>query len=154
MKKTLTFAVEIHAPRRLVWQKMLDAEGYKVWTSAFCEGSYYAGSWNAGSKVQFLTPSGDGMTAVIAENRPYEYVSIRHLGEISNGIEDTTSAKVLAWAPAYENYEFSDTGSGTTVTVSLDTVPEYEQFMLDTFPKALNLLKQMCEREGIASGGA
>jgi hypothetical protein len=148
MKKTLTFAVEIHAPRRLVWQKMLDAEGYKEWTRAFCEESYYTGSWEEGSKIQFLSPSGDGMTAVIAECRPFEYVSIKHLGEINKGVEDTTSEKVRAWAPAYETYEFSETSIGTTVTVHLDTVPEFEQYMLDTFPKALNLLRQMCERDG------
>ncbi len=151
MKKTLTFTVEIQAPRRLVWETMLGPEGYKAWTSAFSEGSYFAGSWETGSKIQFLGPSGDGMTAVIAESRPYEYVSIKHLGEVSKGVEDTTSEKVRAWAPAYENYEFSETTTGTTVTVRLDTVPDFEQYMLDTFPKALSLLKQICERP--PSGG-
>lgn len=27
---------------------------------------------------------------------------------IESGVEDTTSEKVRAWAPAYENYRFSD----------------------------------------------
>ena len=153
MKKTLTFSVEIRAPRSVVWHKMLDAEGYSTWTAAFCEGSYYVGSWETGSKIQFLAPSGDGMTAVVAESRPFEYVSIRHLGEISQGVEDTTSEKVRAWAPAYENYEFTEAGSATTVTVRLDTVPEYEQYMLETYPKALQRLKELCEAERTAAGG-
>lgn len=147
MKKTLTFTVAIQAPRRLVWEQMLGAEGYKAWTAPFCEGSTFEGSWETGSKIRFLTPSGDGMTAVISESRPCEYVSIKHLGEISNGVEDTTSDKVRAWAPAYENYEFSETEKGTTVTVRLDTISEYEQYMRDTFPKALSVLRNMCERE-------
>lgn len=145
MKKTLTFAVSIQAPRRLVWETMLDPEGYKVWTAAFMEGCYFSGSWETGQKIQFLAPNGDGMTAMIEENRPFEHISIRHMGEVSAGVEDTTSPKVLVWAPAYEKYSFVDAGADTEVTVSLDTVPEYEQYMLDAYPKALELLKALCE---------
>ena len=146
MNKTLTFTVSIAAPRQLVWDTMLDPESYKAWTSVFTEGSYFTGSWDEGSKIHFLGPDGSGMTAVIAKSTPHEFISIRLLGEISNGVEDTTSEKVRAWAPAYENYEFADAEGGSTVTVSLDTVPEYVQFMLDTYPKALALLKDLCER--------
>lgn len=146
--KTLTFNISIKAPKRRVWETMLGDEGYRIWTSPFGEGSYFSGSWEKGSKIQFLGPGGDaGMTSVIAENNPYEYVSIRHLGEISNGVEDTTSEKVKAWAPAYENYSFTEAAGETTLSVSLDTLPEWEQFMVETYPKALNLLKELCERD-------
>ena len=144
--KTLTFETTIHAVRPQVWATMLGPEGYKAWTAAFCEGSYYRGSWEQGAKIQFLAPSGDGMTPVIAENKPHEFVSIRHLGMIEHGVEDTTSDKVRAWAPAYENYRFADVPGGCRVTVSLDTAAEWEQYMLDTYPKALALLKELCER--------
>jgi hypothetical protein len=154
MKKTLNFSVSIRAPRRIVWDTMLGADGYKAWTSAFCEGSHFVGSWDEGSKIQFLAPSGDGMTAVIAESKPYEHVSIRHLGEVSQGVEDTTSDKVRAWAPAYENYTLADAAGATTLTVSLETVPAYEQYMLDTFPKALDLLRDLCERAAKAGADA
>ena len=145
MTKTLTFEIAIRAPRARVWDVMLDPESYKAWTSAFCEGSYFVGSWDEGAKIQFLSPSGDGMTAVIAENRPHEFVSIRHLGVIEKGVEDTSSEKVRAWAPAYENYRFSDLPDGCRLTVAVDTVAEYEQYMRDTFPKALALLKELAE---------
>lgn len=153
MKKTLTFEVAIGAPRALVWETMLGAEGYKAWTSAFAEGSCYAGSWEAGEKMRFLGPSGDGMTAVIAENRLHEFVSIRHLGMIENGVEDTMSEKVRAWAPAHENYRFADLpAGGCRVTVTLDTAAEWEQYMLETYPKALALLKGLCERQAAPTG--
>jgi hypothetical protein len=152
MKKTLNFSVSIQCPRRMVWDTMLGLDGYKVWTAAFCEGSYFSGSWAEGQKIRFLSPGGDGMIAVIAENRPYDHVSVRHIGEISGGVEDTTSTKVQAWAPAYENYTFVESGDGTEVTVSLDTASEWEQYMLDTYPKALVLLKNLCESK--AKGGA
>jgi hypothetical protein len=153
MKKALTFSISIKAPKRFVWETMLGDQGYRIWTSAFGEGSHFSGSWDEGSKIQFLGPGGDGgMIAVIAENKPYEFLSIRHLGEISKGIEDTTSEKVRAWAPAYENYSFAEANGGTTVTVYLETSPEWEEFMLEAFPKALNLLKELCERDALAAG--
>ena len=148
MKKTLTFSVSIQSPRIHVWETMISLEGYRVWTAAFMEGCYFSGSWEQGTKIQFLAPDtggGGGMTAVIAENRPYEFISIKHLGEVAGGVEDTTSEKVLAWAPAYENYSFAETSGGTEVTVSLDTLPEHETYMNETFPKALALLKNLCE---------
>lgn len=145
MKKTLTFAIDIAAPRALVWDTMLDPEGYKAWTAAFCEGSHFAGSWDEGAAIRFLAPNGDGMVAEIAANRPHEFVSIRHLGEINMGAVDTSSDKVRSWAPAYENYTFSDRDGGTFVEVALDTVPEYVPYMENTFPKALELLKRLCE---------
>ena len=146
MTKTLTFQVDIQAPRQRVWQTMLDAEGYRAWTAAFCEGSTFEGSWDAGAAIRFLAPSGDGMIAEIAEHRPAEWVSIRHLGMIEKGVADTTSDKVRAWAPAYENYHFQALpGNGCRVTVTLDTLPDYEAYMLDAYPKALALLKSGCE---------
>jgi hypothetical protein len=152
MKKTLNFSVFIQCPHRMVWDTMLGSEGYKVWAAAFFEGSYFAGSWAEGQKIQFLVPGGDGMVAIIAENRPYDYVSVRHIGEISGGVEDTTSTKVQSWAPAYENYTFVESGDGTEVRVSLDTILDWEKHMLDTYPKALVVLKNLCESK--ARGGA
>ena len=154
MNQTLAFSIAIDAPRKLVWDTMLDQEDYKAWTSVFCEGSHFSGSWDEGSKIQFLAPNGDGMTAVIAENKPYEYVAIRHEGEIKGGVEDTTSESVRAWAPAYETFTFVDSGNGTEVRVSLETIPEYVEYMNETYPKALEVLKQLCESKAGQKGTA
>lgn len=145
MNKTLEFSVTIQAPRALVWKTMLEPAGYEAWTAAFTEGSCFSGSWDQGQPIRFLAPNGDGMVAVIEENRPLELISIRHLGQIKDGVEDTTSPEVKAWAPAYEKFAFTDAPNGTQVKVSLDTVPAYESYMLETYPKALQLLKSLCE---------
>ncbi len=145
MKKTLQFTVSIQAPRQLVWEQMIDPEGYKIWTAAFCDGSYFEGSWQQGEKIQFMAPGGDGMASEIAESRLHEYISIRHLGEVRGGVADTTSPAILAWAPAYENYTFADNATGTEVIVALDTLSDYEHYMTETFPEALGLLKTLCE---------
>jgi hypothetical protein len=117
---------------------MIGAESYKRWASAFAEGTYFEGSWEQGAKIKFLSPpSGDGMVAEIAQNRNNEFISIRHLGFVSNGVEDTTSESVRAWAPTYENYTFTSVSAGTKLVIELDVPSEWEEYMNEAWPKAL-----------------
>ncbi len=141
----LEFSVSINAPVAQVWEIMIDPESYKAWTRPFCEGSYFIGSWDEGQQIRFLSPDGGGMTSVVAENRFLEYISIKHLGFIKGGIDDTESEEVKSWAPAYENYTFTSNGNATIVDVDMDITADFEAYMLDTWPKALAVLKSLCE---------
>ena len=145
MKTTQRFDILIHAPREHVWTTMLQSPGYERWTAEFCEGSRYEGSWEPGASIRFLGLNGDGMVSEIAEHRPAEFVSIRHLGFIQNGVDDTSSEAVRAWAPCYENYHFAQEAGGTRVRVETDVFGGYEAFMAETWPRALQRLKQICE---------
>ena len=149
--KRIQFTATINAPVPTVWRFMIGPESYKRWASAFTEGCYFEGSWEQGAKIKFLSPpSGDGMVAEIAQNRKNEFISIRHLGYISNGVEDTTSESVRAWAPAYENYTFISVPEGTKLLIELHVFSEWEQYMNEAWPKALALLKQLSEAESSA----
>lgn len=152
--KTLHFNTVIDATPETVWNTMLGPDTYKAWTSVFAEGSYYEGAWATGERIRFLGPDGDGMTSMIAESRPYEFLSIKHLGFIRNGVEDTESEEARGWAPAFENYRFSSAGSATELQVAMDVAPEYEGYMADTWPRALARLKELCESPSSAPGGA
>jgi hypothetical protein len=143
--KKLEFSIVIQAPRAKVWETMLADATYREWTSLFCEGSYYEGSWEQGQRIRFLGPGGSGMASVIAENRPHEYLSIKHLGMVSGGVEDTESDKVKSWSGALENYTFLPAGEGTELKIDLDVEADWEQFMLGAWPKALGKLKSLCE---------
>lgn len=143
--KKLQFSTEIAAPREQVFATMLDPVAYRDWTSPFAEGSYYEGRWQQGQKIRFMSPSGDGMVSEIAEHRPNEFTSIRHLGYISGGVEDTHSEAIRAWAPAYENYTFVDMPGGTRVVVDQDATEEFEQYIAHAWPLALQRLKVLCE---------
>jgi uncharacterized protein YndB with AHSA1/START domain len=145
MHKTQHFDILIDAPRQRVWATMLHSPTYEQWTGAFCEGSRFEGSWDEGQTIRFLDPQGNGMVAVIAEHRPAQFVSIRHLGMIHDGLEDTTSDAVRAWAPCHENYTFADDGGATRVTVDADVFGNFEAFMAGTWPKALARLKTICD---------
>lgn len=149
MKKTLRFSTVIQAPPDKVWQLMLAPGSYREWTSAFMEGSTYEGSWEQGQRIRFLSPTGEGMVAEVAENRRGEFVSLRHLGEIrKDGSEDFDSPTVRAWAPAYENYRFVERDGATELQIEMESLPDYEAFMQEAWPKALARLKALCERAG------
>ncbi|HEX7802868.1 MAG TPA: SRPBCC domain-containing protein [Pseudoxanthomonas sp.] len=143
--KRLQWAVDIAAPASKVYQMLVGPEGYKQWTSAFGDGLYFEGSWLTGQRIRFLTPEGHGVISEIAENRPNEFISIRHLGYIGDdGVEDTSSEAIRAWAPAYENFTFTATPQGTMLTVDQDMTDEFES-MPEAWPKALGKLKTLCE---------
>src|SRR5690606_19371990 len=148
--KKLHFSTMIDAPKEKVWHTMLDDVPYRDWTSAFCPGSYYRGDWNEGSKILFLGPdpetgSEGGMVSRIAENRPYEFISIEHIGLVKDGVEDTTSEVARQWAPAYENYTFREQGGATEVRVDLDVTDEHAPMFEEMWPRALDRLKELAE---------
>ncbi len=140
------FETIINAPVEKVWDTMLEDETYRQWTRAFTKGSHFEGSWKEGEKILFLDPEGDGMVSIIAENRLHEFISVKHIGIVKNGVEDTESEEAQKWAPAYENYTFTDHDGKTAVSVDMDIEEEYEAMFKEMWPKALDLLKDLCER--------
>lgn len=129
---------------------MLEDKTYREWTRAFHEGSYYEGSWKKGSEIRFLAKNDqgipEGMFSRIKENREYQFISIEHLGIISDGKVDTTSDEVKKWASSFENYTFTDKGGQTEVGVELQVDENYVEMFEDMWPKALKLLKEICEK--------
>lgn len=80
LMQTFTLSATIHAPVNHVWHCMLDKPMYEEWTAAFDPTSTYEGSWEQGASIKFLSSTGEGgMISEIAENRPYEFISIKHL---------------------------------------------------------------------------
>ena len=147
----LYFSIHIYAPAEKVWNTMLDDVPYREWTSVFNPGSYYEGSWEKGSKILFLGAGKDGklggMVSRIADSRPYEYLSIRHLGIIEDGVEDTTSEEAKKWnVHAYENYTFSEKGGGTELLVDVDVDDEHVGMFNRLWPEALQKLKELAEK--------
>jgi len=143
--KTLHFSETINRPAEKVWNVMLEDKTYRQWTSAFNEGSHFEGSWEEGEKIMFLDPDGNGMVSTVAENRPHEFISIKHIGVIQDGVEDTESEEARKWAPAYENYTFTEKDGKTTVSVDMDIEGEYEEAFNEMWPEALRNLKNLAE---------
>jgi len=140
------FKIDINAPREKVWNALWEDSNYRKWTGTFCEGSHAKTDWKEGSKVLFLDGKGEGMTSIIEANRPNEFMSFKHLGMVKDGVEDTSSEKVMEWAGAHENYSLKETDGATTLIVDMDLADEYKDYFMKTFPTALEQVKTLSEQ--------
>ncbi|MFN8358684.1 MAG: SRPBCC domain-containing protein [Candidatus Kapaibacterium sp.] len=150
--KKIQYTIQISAPASNVYDVMLGITSkstYKRWTAAFNPTSTYEGSWDKGSKMLFVgtDEKGEkgGMVSEIAENIPNRFISIRHYGMVQGNEEITEGPAVEKWANGFENYTFEEHDGSTLVTVDLDTTDDFVDFMNETYPKALDTLKEICE---------
>lgn len=151
--KKLQFKVWIKAPLAKVYEFMLGINAkstYEQWTSLFNPTSTYEGGWNKWNKILFIGVDEKGekgwMVSKIAENIPNKFVSIQHYGLFKNGKEITEWPEAEKWANWFENYTFKEINGTTTVTVDLDTTEDFIDYMEQTYPKALDKLKELCEK--------
>lgn len=146
--ENLEYKVEIAAPAKKVWDTMLQKETYKQWVAKSWPNSYYEGRWEQGEKIKFIGPDGSGTLAEIAELKPYENVLARHVAVLGpGGKEDRTSDVAKGWVGITEAYRFTERNGKTTVTVSIETNPEWKQMFEDGWPTALEELKKLAERQ-------
>lgn len=68
-------------------------------------------------------------------------MSFRHLGETKDGVEISAE-----WAGATENYFLAEYGNGTELTTVMDSNEEFKEYFETTFPKALQMVKQLSEK--------
>lgn len=146
----LHFEIEINRDTPEVYNTMLDEKSYREWTSVFNEDSSFKGSWKKGSKILFIGTGKDGteegMVSRIKENIPGKFISIEHLGIIKKGIEITCGPDVDDWQGALENYTFVPRAGRTIVQVDVDANTGFIDYFRDTWPKALQKLKDICEK--------
>ena len=139
--KKISLNIDIAATAKKVWQVLWFMDTYKKWTSVFSEDSFYIGSWQEGTTIQFVNTTGNGMYAVIEKNIPNVLMTIKHQGEIKDGIQT-----ISEWAGAIEQYNLTEQNGITTLQVTMDATDEMETYFSGTFPKALALIKQIAEQ--------
>lgn len=148
--KKINLGITINASREAVWDAIVDDSKYRLWTSAFQETSYFEGGWNKGDTIRFIGTNEkgekEGMVSEIAESIYPNYISIKHLGYIVNGIDDTTSEDIKKWAPAFENYTLETVQENKTLfKIDMDVTDEFYDMFMDLWPKALAKLKEVSE---------
>ena len=119
---------------------------YRQWTSAFSEGSYAVSDWKEGSQILFLGPDGSGMFSKIEKMVPNETMEFKHLGMVKNGVEDLNSGQVKEWAGALENYRLKTLDGKTELVVDMDMTEEFKDYFINTWPKALDKVKELAEK--------
>jgi uncharacterized protein YndB with AHSA1/START domain len=144
------YEIKINAPVEKVYSTMLDKEHYQEWTSVFNATSHFEGSWDQGSKIRFIgsdeNGKAGGMVSRIKENTPNRKVTIEHLGILDGENEITSGPDVEGWAGAKEEYTFVKDGNHTRLLVDMDINREFLAYFEDTWPKALERLKAICEK--------
>lgn len=150
--KKLQFKKEINVNAQKVYETMLglkNKSNYEYWTAVFNPTSTYEGNWEKGSKIKFVGVDENGkkggMLSEIVEHLPAKFISIRHYGFLDGDTEITTGEHVEKWAGGHENYTYHENSGVTTVTVDMDTIEEYLEYFNNTYPEALNKLKEISE---------
>jgi hypothetical protein len=149
----LQFKIEINAPISNVFDKMLgitNKSTYEQWTAMFNPTSTYEGNWEKGSKMLFVgtDEKGEkgGMVSEVFDHIHHQFISIRHYGLVTANVEITDGPEVEKWANGFENYTFIEKNGSTQVTVELDLTEDFLEYMKETYPKALDKLKEICEK--------
>ncbi len=144
--ENLEYKIVISAPAKTVWDTMLQEDTYKQWVAKSWPNAAYEGKWAEGEKVKFVCAGQGGTLAELTEVKPYESVVARHIAIInSDGSEDRTSDFAKGWVGIIEAYKFTEQDATTTLTVSIETNPEWKKMFDDGWPTALQELKKLAE---------
>ena len=145
--KKLESKIEIAAPAQKVWETMTGPESYKEWVNVAWPGSYYKGKWGKGENIRFLSSRNEGTLATLVECKLAEYVFAKDIAVLkSDGTEDRDSKEAKSWIGTTEAYTFSERNGKTELKTEMNTEPEWEEMLGDSWPKALAKLKEICER--------
>jgi hypothetical protein len=143
----LEFSISIHTPADKVWHALWNDSDYREWTRVFDENSHAISDWKEGSTVRFMSGSGSGMQSTIVKMIPGKYMSFRHEGELKNGELLPVTEAAKAWIGAVENYTLLQSGETTDLLVEVDVNEKEVDWFEKNFPKALDILKTVAERE-------
>ena len=117
-------------------------------TAVFAEGSRAETDWNEGARDFSWTVKGRAWY-LLSRRKPNEFMSFKHLGTVVDGVEDLDSEKNKPWAGALENYTLKSVDGKTELSVDMDfsgLSPEMSGYFEQTWPKALDKLKEVAER--------
>lgn len=147
--KTLHFKISIAAPKQKVWEVMLNDQSYREWTKIFNPkgGTYYEGKWEEGETMRFLTQgvsgSTTGMYSIIVSAKPYDAISLHHMGEVIDGKEKPWAAPE---DKMFEDYTLTEKDGVTDLKVSVDTKDEHKVMHEASWPIALKKIKALSEQ--------
>lgn len=145
MINKLEFSIDIKAEKTTIWKALWDENSYRKWACVFFEGSYaVADNWKEGSKVQFLAPDQSGIYSIIEKHIPNKIIQFKHIGNVIEGKEQAIDEETKKWSGATEIYMLTQGKDTHTLAVEIDVMNEHLEFMTNTFPKALETIKNNC----------
>ena len=145
MINRLEFSIDIKAEKIAIWKALWNESSYREWVSVFFEGSYaITDNWEEGSKVHFLAPDRSGIYSMIEKHIPNKMIQFKHIGNVVGGKEQIIDDETKKWSGATEIYTLTEGKNTNTLAVQIDVMDEHLEFMTNTFPKALEKVKNNC----------
>lgn len=144
-RQQLQLSINIKADKKRIWEVLLNDETYRQWTKPFSESSYFEGDWQEGSKIYFKSGDGNGLVSRVIYHKPYESLSLEHLGEIKGGVEDLESEAVKSWQGFQESYFLTEENGIAKFSIAQDITEKEAEWMKSAWEKALIKLKEIAE---------
>lgn len=141
--KEMQFKIEINAPRKKVWQTLWQDESLRDWSGIVDPGTYMVGELKQGATVQFNSAEGYGVTSLVAELVPGEFILFKHQADTQDSGKNNRDDQ---WTGGQESYKLTENNGVTVLEMSLDVPPELEKIMSASYPKALGRVKELSER--------
>jgi len=142
----------IEAKPSKVFDALTKEDTYGRWTAAFGAGCHFKGSWDEGSKIQFLAPNEigeiNGMYSTVKENQAPHKLTLEHQGIVQNGEETNEGNEAEKWSGSKESYTLKEEDGKTLLSISMDIPSEEKGFFMEAWEQALISLKEICEGEG------
>lgn len=146
--KTLSLSALIPASPEVVWTAITSDTFYRVWANVFSEGSFFVGTWEANTPMQFLGPNENGvlggLTSMVIKNIPYKELWLEHRGFVMDGKEDYTSEEVKKWAPSFERYFLEAEGQQTRFRLEMQMDEDWYDMMEESWKNAFIKLSELC----------
>ena len=142
----LIYKIQIAASKQKVWDTMLSLSTYEQWTAIAWPNSTFIGTWEKGNFIKFVSKGRSGTLAEIVDCKKYKSINATHIALLlPGGIEDRASGATKNWIGIKENYFFEEIVNHTELTIQMETHPMWLKMFNDTWPIALQTLKNICE---------
>ncbi len=142
--KKIQYSIEINTSKEIVWKTLWEDKTFRDWASIIDEGTYIKGVMKEGNEIQFISSvNGYGVTSLVEKCIQNEFVLFKHNADTKESGEQEREKE---WTGGTESYLLTEKDGITTVTVKTDIPYEQEETFNVRFPRALNRLKSLAEK--------
>jgi uncharacterized protein YndB with AHSA1/START domain len=143
----LQYSISIHATPQKIWEILWHKTSYTIWTSPFTYGTYALGQIALGESFQFLNPDGGGLYGTIDICKNHQEIRFNHNGEVKNFEKIIDDSAKEIWGKIHEHYVLETNGNETILTVTIAGMNDWQAYFDDTFPKALQTVKNIIDKK-------
>jgi len=139
----LHFPIEIKASREKVWNTLWEDKTFRQWAGIIDPGTHMIGDLKEGNEVQFISGNGYGVTSLVEQLAPGEFLLLRHSADTQ---EEGKQEREKEWTGGEESYRLAEKDGTTTLTIAFDVPTEMEEYFKTNYPKALERVKELAEK--------